>query len=334
MANDSTEKTSIAELKGKEYSMAAGTKGGQADKYTQVTRAIGDYVGRVFGREMKILVINGKETTHEEPEYPKNDNKGDVAMWSKKYDQYTADAKAYKKNKEKVFVIVIGQCDKAMRNRIESLEEHEEMEEKSDVIKLLRMIKDVAFDSNDRKYPPMQAAQAWKNLCLVRQGDNEELLDYYKRFMALLEMVERTYGKVSPEEVAKKENNYAKKKAETIKEAKDKMIAFMFMNGARYKTFGFMMKNLSEDYALNAGKYPETVEDALQVLTLYEETMFKKIKTREEQTMSMSFTQTETRKCWKCGKVGHVKTNCPEMKPEQHFGWQEQKTEQHVAWCD
>mgnify|MGYP000848791716 CR=1 FL=1 len=117
---------------------------------------------------MKILVINGKETTHEEPEYPRDDNKGAVAMWSKKYDQYTADAKAYKKNKEKVFVIVIGQCDKAMRNRIESLEEHEEMEEKSDVIKLLRMIKDVAFDSNDRKYPPMQAAQAWKNYGLIR----------------------------------------------------------------------------------------------------------------------------------------------------------------------
>ena len=68
MANDDTEKASIAELKRKEYSMAAGTKGRQADKHTQVTMAVGDYVGSVHGREMKTLVLNGKETTHEQPE--------------------------------------------------------------------------------------------------------------------------------------------------------------------------------------------------------------------------------------------------------------------------
>ena len=36
-------------LKGKMYTMSAGNKGGQADRYTQVTKAIAEYVGRKFG---------------------------------------------------------------------------------------------------------------------------------------------------------------------------------------------------------------------------------------------------------------------------------------------
>ena len=71
-----------------------------------------------------------------------------------------------------------------------SASNYEELDEASDVVELSCMIKDVAFDLNDKKYPPMQAATAWKNLCLVKQKDNEELLDCHKRFVALLEIVE------------------------------------------------------------------------------------------------------------------------------------------------
>ena len=36
--------------------------GKQVDKYTKTTKAIAEYVGRVYGHEMKILVLQGKET--------------------------------------------------------------------------------------------------------------------------------------------------------------------------------------------------------------------------------------------------------------------------------
>ena len=148
MVKESKEKSGISELKGKLYSMADG-KGSQADKYMQTTKAIAEYVGRIFGREMKVLVSNGAETVFEEPEYPKEQDKGKEAIWSKKYDQYLKNVESYKKQKAKVFTIVLGRCEKPMKNRIEGDERFETAELNSDVVALLRMIKDVAFDSND-----------------------------------------------------------------------------------------------------------------------------------------------------------------------------------------
>ena len=113
------------------------------------------------------------------------------------------------------------------------------------------------------------------------------------------------------------------------------MLAFVFMNGANYKKFGYLMKNLSEDYALDAGKYPESVEDALQVLTLHEETSVKKKKQRcNDPEMKLSFAQ--NRKCFKCGKEGHIKKDCPELKSKtetEEGGAFVQSKNQHIGWA-
>ena len=94
-----------------------------------------------------------------------------------------------------------GCCDKPMQNQVES--HPDDAMADHDMVTLLRIIKDAAYDANDRKYPSMQAARAWKNLAFCRQGENESLLDFYTRFISLIEMVERSYGPVAPEEIAK-----------------------------------------------------------------------------------------------------------------------------------
>ena len=104
----------------------------------------------------------------EEPEYPDGETtKKDEAIWSKKYNAYLREAKIYRTQKSKVFNVIVGQCDKAMRNRIEAMSEYESVESGCDIVALLRMIKDICFDANERKYPPMQAAMAWVNLCKI-----------------------------------------------------------------------------------------------------------------------------------------------------------------------
>ena len=216
-----------------------------------------------------------------------------------------------------MFTIMLGQCEKPMKNRIEDDECFEMAELNSDVVALLHMIKDVVFDSNDQKYPPKQAARAWKNLCMAKQGDEKDLVDYYKWFMVLVEMVERSYGEVALDEVAKKEKEDSKKKNEKLQWARNKTLAYMVVDGASKMQFGYMMKNLQNDYALNAGKYPKSVEDGLQVLVLYGETVSKKKLSKsnrnDDDDMKLSFAQNGKRKlvCWKCKKEVHTKKECP-----------------------
>ena len=132
--------------------------------------------------------------------------------------------KSYNDNKAKVFIIVYGRCSKAMRNRIEKLETFEEMEEQNDVIQLLQAIKQQIFDANDRKYPSLRMVLAWKKLVSCRQYENEDLIDYYRRFVGMIEMVELSHGNIKPQD--------------DDDEERSEFVAMLFVDGADYPLHG------------------------------------------------------------------------------------------------
>jgi hypothetical protein len=300
-----------AELKKYKYSID--NVGSQVDAFTKTTKAISEYSARTFGQSMKLLIL-GDKTVPEKPQYPKEVNEMNKAIWSKEYDQYLKRQDKYDENKAKVFAIVLAQCDKPMRNTVESATEFKGVEAAVDVVGLIRIIKDIAFDANDKKYASMQATMAWCNLVKATQREDEDLIDYYKRFISLIEMVERSYGQIAPEEIAKKSNKYTKNPGAVLSIERSRMLAYMFMNGANKRLFGYMLRSLENNFALGTDLYPATMEDALQVLTLSCENITRK-KSKggaDNGDPAMAFVQGTNVKCWKCGKEGHIKINCPE----------------------
>eukprot|EP00977_Amphora_coffeiformis_P008241 scaffold1852_cov170-Amphora_coffeaeformis.AAC.1 len=288
---------------------------------------------------MKRLVMNGNDSAPVEPAYPEGDNPSerDKAVWSKQYDQFLREQWKYNDDKAKVFTIVYGKCDKAMKNRIESQGAYASVEATNDVVGLLQLIKDAAYNSNKKKYPPMQAAMALKRLMMMRQYDNEDVVDYYKRFSSTLEMVDRAYGEITPMVLAQRDQAY-KADAEGVSRAeRNKMLAYMFMDGANKKLFGYFMKNMHDDYALGNDNYPTDVETALQVLLLYQEGTQKKTSKKEtwvDEQVDLAFaqmTKNDKRKrglCFKCGKKGHKEADCPEQQQQP----QHTQTRDAISW--
>ena len=268
--------------------------GRDAYKYEETTKEIGEYIGRVYGREMKILVLAMKESTPKKPVYPKDGNDENKAIWSKEYDAYMKKLEKYNDNKARVFGLLYKQCTKAMKDRIEKITEYEDLEEKSDVIELLKLIKNIIFDSNERKHPSLRAVLAWRKLAGCRQHDNEDLVNYYRRFSGLVEAVEIAYGNLQPQI-----------SSDTDKE-RSKMIAMMFIQGVDMKLYGYLLKDLETDYSLGRDVYPASIEDALQVLVLYGEKKLKK-KSKAE---GKQFAQNGKRKCHCCGKDDHILKDC------------------------
>lgn len=298
----------LNELKSQVYGMGASVK---ADQYAKTTKAIAEYVGQVYGHDMKMLVLKGQETVLQEPEYPTTTNEKEKAIWSKKYDHYLKHEQRYKDYKAKVFTIVMGQCDKPTKNQVETAKEYEAAEVDNDVIAVLKIIKHVATGKNDMKYPSMQALQAWKNLARVRQYESEELLDYYKRFVNMVEVYEEVCADIAPVKVAEKNPKYKKNAEGTMSIERDRLLAAMFLDGTDKKQYGYLLKQLQNDYSLGSDQYPDDAETALRVLTLYEEQSGKKKKKEYKKEDELSFAQSEL-KCWECGEVGHRKIDCPD----------------------
>jgi hypothetical protein len=195
------------------------------------------------------------------------------------------------------------------------------VEANNDVAGLLKIIKDLAFNANERKYSSLQAAEAWINLMKAHQDVAEDLVDWHKRFTSLVEVVERSYGAIAPVKIAKEKEAYRSDADAAVKAERDKMLAYMFMKGANSNRYGPLIKDLADDYALGTDKYPVNVETALQVLALYDEKAVswkgKKSQSPEIPDGELSFMQKSGVKCWQCGKFGHVKHQCPEWKKKQ-----------------
>ena len=99
------------------------------------------------------------------------------------------------------------------------------------------------------------------------------------------------------------------------------MLAYLFMDGANKKIFGYLLKNMSNNHALGTKKYPEDVETALQIKLLFQEGAQRKIEAKKrckqaEDESPGSFaqmTKAEMMKkglCFKCGKHGHRANEC------------------------
>ena len=71
--------------------------------------------------------------------------------------------------------------------------------------------------------------------------------------------------------LAEKEPNHSKEPQKATEKAKGKMPACFFMKGATQKAFGQLLKDLDNDCALGEDKFPETMEQALEVLNVCEQ---------------------------------------------------------------
>ncbi len=314
--------------------------GKQADQYNKTTQAIAEHVGREYGHSLKMLVLKGREPTFDKPVYPTSGSAEEKAIWSKEYDRLIKKTEKYEEDKAKVFNLILGQCEKPMKNRVEAVEEYEDIEDGSDVVKLLQSIKEIAYQSSDKKYPPMQAWLSLKALMNISQKSNEDLRDYYKRFEGVVEMAELSYGVISPVENAKKTKDYAKSKSAAIEKERDKVLAYIFMQGADRQQYGSLMYGLGKDHSLGNDNYPASVEEALEVLTMNTKKM-KKTGTNATKangdSLELAFAQMdkkEARKkgiCYKCLEKWSPGHKCGDKKG----GKQENGAAQHMmTWME
>ena len=104
------------------------------------------------------------------------------------------------------------------------------------------------------------------------------------------------------------------------------MLAFAFMDGAsqHYKP---LLKDFEQDYSLGEGKYPTTMEEALQVLTAYkdqhglnkERNRMQEIADAPDLLFAQKIELIKKQVCFKCHKPGHKYYQCKEKEKNKEM---------------
>ena len=142
-------------LKNDEMSIYSYGTHDQVARFTSVTKDIAAHVGTSYkqGKEMWILLMDNEETMFTEPTAPKDGtDRPAMEKYKMLLGRWIDDEKDYKRDKGRVFRVIMMQSTTAMKNKIESLSDYKQMEKDDDVKALLRRMKQLVYSTDKAQY--------------------------------------------------------------------------------------------------------------------------------------------------------------------------------------
>jgi hypothetical protein len=292
-----------------------------ADMYIRTTEAVADYVGKEYGKDMRMLVKNQTERNFTEPRAPRKEEStpGLLEKYKTELGIYHKDRKEYNDNKSKVFVVILGQCLPSVRSKLESDDGYSTLENNDDVVGLLKELRKMAFLTGGEQDPFWTLQIALKRFATMSQGPTESVVNYHKRFLANVKVLEAQMGEFIPTKLV--DGTTAADK----KVARDKMMSMMMLSGADKKRYGKLLEDLNNNYLAGTDNYPSDVDSTVTLLSHYQdyqsnggrnkvdsdgdgrvETSFAQHKKKEKQKDKQKFRI----QCWTCGEYGHMARDC------------------------
>jgi hypothetical protein len=126
-----------------------------------------------------------------------------MAEYKAELDLYHKDTQEYQNNKEKVFVVILGQCTKAMKSALANGGGLEKLEENKDVVGLLEKLRELAFSTRGIQEPFVTLTESFRHLATINQGTMETMANYYERFTVSSKLLIGHWGEFYPSKLAK-----------------------------------------------------------------------------------------------------------------------------------
>ena len=155
----------------------------------------------------------------------------------------------------------------------QQLEEHPNFSNIQDnPIELLNTIQLLIYDPVRVQYPLASMTDALVRLINIKQGVNEILVDYVKRFKQARDVMKSYLGIKVLDEFIENSNEYQSEtdvnKQQELKDAAlEKLFAFLFLNGSDHSKYGTLINGLKTQFSLGNDQYPKTITAAIDALS-------------------------------------------------------------------
>ena len=259
--------------------------------------------------------------------------------------------RTYEDNTFKAYALLWERCAKAMQHKIASRSDYDSLIF-NDPIALLRAIKEHSLNYQETRYEMSIISDAFRSAFTSKQREGESLQDYTRRFKTSTEILESHLGgPLILEKYVSTMTGYdvndRTKTNKMIKEASEKMFAYLYLENSDQEKYGTILQNLSSQKSLGNDQYPKTIVETNNVLSNHkfdnsgqkrkqeqkhpnaDKNKHKEDKVNEEPT-PLSFAQLEG-KCYCCGKAGHRSPDCHHKAKIVQEDWAINKSkQQHV----
>ena len=313
----------------------------QTEQYIETTEKITTYVGSNYknGQDIRRVIEN-----LERPVIPEVEDidfatasGAEKAKWDGKLKAYLRRVEALDQNMGNLYSLILGQCTKAMKTQLTADSEWSDIAANQDPIRLLKLLKDINYHFESKKFKAHALIEAYKRFYSQWQGRNMALDDYHDQFNNHVEVIEHCGGilaadpsllkeqleaaGVRPETASDEENEAACKAAE------EAFLATAFILFADRNRYGKLVEDLENSYSMGSGtyntsKYPKDLNAAYNMLLNWKQDPKHIMKLLKPGQESVAFAQKEDRKpsgghkkkkpvkCFGCGAEGKYRDTC------------------------
>jgi hypothetical protein len=131
------------------------------------------------------------------PEDPAEDaTETEQEIWKAEVNEFVHKRRSIRKNLKMLYSLAWGQCTDIMQQKIEALDDHEQMATKSVGLGLLLAIKNALFNFQSQKYVAHALHDAKRHFYLCLQSKHMTTQAYLKAFRVTLDVIDHTGGKI------------------------------------------------------------------------------------------------------------------------------------------
>ena len=262
----------------KEYVYDTGIGRNNAEIFSKTTKAIAEYVAREYsgaGEFRNGLPEMTLPTLTAPPPPADTATMVQIKIWELDFKEYRKRMEERERNMEKTYALILGQCSKTIRDRIEAHEHWNAVNTSSNALGLLRLIRQSLYQRATRRQETHALIEAETALMRFRQSERMSNSDYLEKLRDLVEVYEHLGGEpgtskarvdtllIDPELADEDDRIEAKAKA------REEYLAVLLLTKSDPKRYGALVTDVENAYTRGQNGYPTTVSGAYDMLVNY-----------------------------------------------------------------
>ncbi|KAI2510111.1 hypothetical protein MHU86_4278 [Fragilaria crotonensis] len=249
-----------------------------ADTFVRTKKELSAYCGRTFkhGGDIRLAIDTLEAPTFFIPDdLPPTATAGQQKLWGDAVTMVGKQMAGFNENVKKLYALVWGQCTDMMQQKLESSTGWDEIWRSGDGLKLLILIKNIAYAFQSQNYPGRAIHEAKKRYFNLMQNGSTTLKEHLTVFNNLVDVLEHTGGNIDDDIGMERYVLNGRDKATmtpaelgTLKaEIRDRILGVAFMLTCDRARFGKYIEGINNDYNEGNARYPSSRADAFHRLS-------------------------------------------------------------------